>query len=545
MSNSTNHTRLVSATLRPERQELQVNHVMFITVAVAAFLANSMLCLIHACCKRLQRSSNIFLITHFTANTVQTLASMMCFAFPNIGDVLVCVLNIAFCLSILSVPVITLVTLIKTLCVTRYTAFISGKLPLLLLTLLVFLALGVAVPPFVGLGSPVLFYEHSENASVSYAVSTALILSVIPLVIICTSNYRLFKRVRSYEQSSRRESVPQVHRGGTALQFDIRRREDEAKWIMLLQVVAFFVCLIPIAGENIVSSFLPRIMPAVVGQIFNCLAQAYCLFSPLLYGFSNREVRQAFKFRCTQKKFVLHGSRLERRKQRVPLGEGRYLSDRNGGRFVVPRLEQSCDALELNCAGPERLVRFTGVSLLSVDYSVDANDSRPQKPVNRGKRPITTEVSPLRRHSTLRRNQEGPSTRQVNDRVKVRFDSEYSDRQRKKYIATPSIKRMRQIKRCMSDISLDDLQTSVTGSEFESQQHMMPHYTNYSDPMRSAGFRQVLTKRGKTKRACSLYRGRKHKPKTKNFMERRCSIEADYAIKNKCCQHGNNTVNPL
>ena len=74
---------------------------------------------------------------------------------------------------------------------------------------------------------------------------------------------------------------------------------------------------------------------------------------------------------------------------------------------------------------------------------------------------------------------------------------------------------------------------------------MMPHYTNYSDPMRSAGFRQVLTKRGKTKRACSLYRDRKHRPKTKNFMERRCSIEADYAIKNKCCQHGNNTVNPL
>ena len=522
-----------------------MNHVICITVAVTAFLANSMLCLIHACCKRLQRSGNIFLITHFTANTVQTLASMMCFAFPNIGDVFVCVLNIAFCLSILSVPVITLVTLTKTLCVTRYTAFISGKLPLLLLTLLVFLALGVAVPPFLGLGSPVLFYEYSENASVSYAVSTALILSVIPLVIICTSNYRLFKRVRSYEQSSRRENVPQVHRGGTALQFDIRRREDEAKWIMLLQVVAFFVCLIPIAGENIVSSFLPRIMPAVVEQIFNCLAQAYCLLSPLLYGFSNREVRQAFKFRCTQKKFVLHGSRLERRKQRVPLGEGRYLSDRNDGRFVVPRLEQSCDALELNCAGPERLVRFTGVSLLSVDYSVDANDSRPQKPVNRGKRPITTEVSPLRRHSTLRKNQEGPSTRQVNDRVKVRFDSEYSDRQRKKYIATPSIKRMRQIKRCMSDISLDDLQTSVTGSEFESQQHMMPHYTNYSDPMRSSGFRQVLTKRGKIKRACSLYRDRKHKPKTKNFMERRGSIEADYAIKNKCCQHRNNTVNPL
>ena len=139
------------------------------------------------------------------------------------------------------------------------------------------LALGVAVPPYVGWGSPVLFFEHTENASVSYAVSTALILSVIPLVIILTSNYmyRLFKRVRSYEQSSRRESVPQLHRGGIALQFDIRRREDEAKWIMILQIVAFFVGLIPIAGGKIVSSFLHRIMPAVVEHIFNCLAQAY------------------------------------------------------------------------------------------------------------------------------------------------------------------------------------------------------------------------------------------------------------------------------
>ena len=540
MNLSTNQTNLVLENWKTGRKDLQTYHVFYITFAVAAFKANFSLCLIHACSKRVQRTCNIFLVTHYVANTVQTLTAMMYFAWPSIGNTLVCILNISFSSSVLCVPSISLITLSKTLWVTRFTAFISGKLPFLLLTLLLLLAVGVAIPPYLGWGSPVLFFENPASVSILYSVFVGIILSVVPLVIICVSNYKLFKRVQSYEQRSRRESEPQFHPAGRA-QFDTRRREGEAKWIMLLQIVLFIICLVPLTMENILASSVPRIIPEAWKYSFNFLAQTYCLFSPLLYGFSNREVRQACKCGCNQKTFVLQGTRLERRQRRVQIGEGHYRSGTNDRHFVVTRIvEQSCDelsgALELNCAGRERLVHFTGVSVLSADNWVGDNDTlRAQKPVIREKRPITAEVSPLRRHCT--RKQDGPPRRHPKDESKVRFESECTDKQRKKYIATPSIKRMRQIKRCLSDISLDDLQSSfasVTGSEFESQQHVAPHFTNYSDPMRSAGFRQVLTGKGKRPRICSLHRAEKYKPKSKAFMERRCSIEADYAIRTGC-----------
>ena len=91
-----------------------------------------------------------------------------------------------------------------------------------------------------------------------------------------------------------------------------------------------------------------------------------------------------------------------------------------------------------------------------------------------------------------------------------------------KYLVTTSVKRMHLTKKSLSNISVSDLQSgiavSLTGSEFESLQHMAPHFTNYSDPMRSAGFRQVLTRRGKLKRTCSLHRRDKREPKIRGLI---------------------------
>ena len=531
MKTSTNQTNLALENLKLGRKDLQIYHAFCITIAVTAFLANSLLCFVHTCCKRVQKTCNVILITHYIANTVQTLATMVYFAWPSSGDTLLCVLNISFSLSVLCVPVISLITLYKTLWVSRYTAFFSGNLPFLLLALLLFVAVGVALPPFLGWGSPLLFLEYPARVSLSYSVLTGIVLSVVPLGIICLSNYKLFKRVRSYEQRSRRQSDPQGK-----VQFETRKKEGEAKWIMFLQVAAFVIFLMPISVENVLASSLPGSIPEIVKYSFNCLAQVYCLFSSLLLGLTNREVRQACKCCSFQKTLVLQGQRLKRTTRRVQMGEGRYRGT-NNRLFVIPRVEQSCDELtgaqELFCTNRERLVRFTGVSVLSTNFSVGDGNARQQKPVTREKRPITTEVSPMRRHSTKREYDDAPR-RRPKGVAKVRFDEDYSNEQRKKYIATPSIKRMRQIKRCMSDISLDDLQSSLasmTDSEFESQQHMAPHFTNYSDPMRSAGFRQVLAGKGKRPRASSLHRHEKYKPNTKDFMERRCSTEADYAIR--------------
>ena len=78
-----------------------------------------------------------------------------------------------------------------------------------------------------------------------------------------------------------------------------------------------------------------------------------------------------------------------------------------------------------------------------------------------------------------------------------------------KYLVTTSVKRMHLTKKSLSNISVSDLQSgiaSLTGSEFESLHHMAPHFTNESDPLRSAGFRQVLTRKGKEIKRSSLLR---------------------------------------
>jgi len=96
-------------------------------------------------------------------------------------------------------------------------------------------------------------------------------------------------------------------------------------------------------------------------------------------------------------------------------------------------------------------------------------------------------------------------------------------------------KRMRQIKNSMSNMSEIDLQSSVaslSGYEFETQKHKAPHFTSYSNPMRSTGFRQVLTGKGKRTRTYSLDRSEKYKPTTRAFMEKRFSIDSDKAIRN-------------
>lgn len=506
-----------------------------VTIAITAFLVNSVLCVISGCCKNVRKKNNIFLVSHYIANILQSFTTTLYFVLPSTFGALLCVVNIFFSFSVLCVPVIALVTLVKTLWVTQRTALCSGILRFSLLAALFVVALGMAVPPFLGWGSPIL-HGIPSAISMSYSIFIAVTLSAAPLVIICLSNYKLFKRVRSYERRSRRQTEAQGK-----VPFDSRNREGEAKWIMLLQTVAFFVCLIPITVQNILSCVNPQIIPEVVKHLFSYLAQAYSLVSPLLHGLTRREVRHALrKCCCRQKKIVIQGSRLEGAARGKQMFEGRY-RERSNRPFVVPVAGQSCEQLsgarEVYCADRKRLVRFTGVSVLSVNFSVGTEDdnTQPQTPATREKRPITTEVSPIRRHSTKRERGNPPPREAAEDAIKVRFDEEYTtNKQRKKYIATPSIKRMRRIKRCMSVISLDDFQSSlasVNGSEFESQQYLVPHFTSYSDPMRSGGFRQVLTGKGRRTRTSSLHRWEKYNPSTKAFVERRCSFEADCFIR--------------
>ena len=81
----------------------------------------------------------------------------------------------------------------------------------------------------------------------------------------------------------------------------------------------------------------------------------------------------------------------------------------------------------------------------------------------------------------------------------LRFETRMHRKTTENYLVTTSVKRMHLTKKSLSNISVSDLQSgivSLTGSEFESLHHMAPHFTHYSDPLRSAGFTQVLTRRG-------------------------------------------------
>ena len=533
MNNSTNRSNILNEINKPRgKEELKIYDVFCIGIAVTAFLANFTLCLLHACCKRLRRSKNVFLVTHYVANTLQTLTVMVFFSWPSSVNTLVCLLNVFFSCSVLCIPVVSLATLFKTHWVNRCPTYLSGsRRSYVLVAFILSTGVGVAIPPFLGWGSPILMAEYSTSLSISYAVFAGCCLSLGPLGIICFTNYKLFSRVRTYERRTRRETGPHSQP---------RRKEGEAKWVAILQIIAFVLCIVPISVENILASVVPHIIPEALKLVFACLAQAYCAMSTILYGLTNREVRQAFKCCCYQKTFVIQEQPRKKRK-REKTGEGRYRMGTKDGSFVIQLADPSCDELtganDLGYAGRERFVRFTGVSTEFSTNAAIADVSLPQKAIIKEKRPITTEVAPIRRHSTLRKqyDEESRARRKYVDNTKVRFEAEYTDKQRKKYIATPSIKRMRQIRNSMSNMSEIDLQSSLaslSGYEFETQQHKAPHFTNYSDPMRSAGFRQVLTGKCKRTRTHSLDRSEKYKPTTRAFMGKRFSTDSDKAIRN-------------
>ena len=544
MNNSENRSNILGEITKPEeKHDLKIYYVFCISIAATAFLANFTLCLLHTFCKRLRRSKNVFLITHYVANTLQTLTSMLIFSWPSKVNVLVCLLNVFFSCSVLCIPVVSLVTLFKTQWVNRCPSYLSGsRRSYVLVVMILLLGVGVAVPPFLGWGSPILMSEYPSNNSISYAVFAGCCLGLGPLMIICFTNYKLFSRVRSYERRARRETGPRCL-GVGRMKFEPRRREGEAKWVTILQIIAFVLCIVPISVENIFASFVPHIMPEALKFLFTCLAQTYCAMSAILYGLTNREVRLAFKCCCYQKTFVIQGQSHKKR-TREKMGEGCYRMGTKDGSFVIQLADQSRDNSTrvdyLEYAERERVVRFTSVSTeFSTNAAID-DVSLPQKAIIKEKRPITTEFAPIRRHSTLRKQDEEASRarRKYVHSTKVRFEAEYTDKQRKKYIATPSIKRMRQIKNSMPSISSmfeTDLQSSLaslSGLEFEIQQHKAPHFTNYSDPLRSAGFRQVLTGRAKRTRTYSLDRSEKYKPVTRAFMEKRFSTDSDKAIRN-------------
>ena len=534
LNNSANQSNILNKVTKPKgKDDLRIYHVFCISIAVTAFLLNFTLCLLHACCKRLRRSINVFLITHYVANTLQTLTAMVLFSWPINDNALVCLLNVFLSCSVLCVPVISLVTLFKTQWMNRCPSYLSGRRrSYVLVVMILFMGVGVAIPPFLGWGSPILMSEYPLSISISYAVFAGCCLSLGPLIIICFTNYKLFSRVRTYERRARRETRPYCL-GVGRMNCEPRRREGDAKWVAILQIIAFVICIVPIFVEDIITSFVPHMMPEALKLLFTCLAQAYCAMSAILYGLTSREVRLAFKYCCYQKTFVIQGQPRKKRK-REKMGEGCYRAGTKDGPFIIQLADQSCDELtganDLDYAKRERLVRFTGVSTeFSTNVAVDD--------VIKEKRPITAEFAPIRRHSTLRKQDEEASRtrRKYVDCTKVRFESEYTDKQRKKYIATPSIKRMRQIKTSMSNMTETDLQSSLAslcGYEFETQQHKAPHFTNYSDPMRSAGFRQVLTSKVKRTRTNSLDRSAQYKPTTRAFMEKRFSIDSDKAIRN-------------
>lgn len=548
MNNSVNRSNILDEITKPGRKYdyLKIYHVFCISIAVTAFLANFTLCLLHACCKRLRRSKNVFLITHYVANTLQTLTAMVLFSWPigSNGNALVCLLNVFFSCSLLCIPVGSLVTLFKTQWVNRCPSYLSGsRRSYAMVVMILLLGVGVAIPPFLGWGTPILTSKYSLSTSMSYAVFAGCCLSLVPLMIICFTNYKLFSRVRSYERRARKETGPRCL-GVGRMKFEPRRRDGEAKWVTILQIIAFVLCIVPISVENILASFVPHIIPEALKLSFTCLAQAYCAMAAILYGLTNREVRLAFRCCWYQKTFVIQGQPRKKRTRERKIDEGCYRMGTKDGSFVIQLADQSWDKLtradDLNYAERERFVRFTGVSMeVSTDAAID-DVSLPRKAIIKEKRPITTEFAPIRRHSTLRKQDEEASRtrRKYVDSTKVRFEDEYTDKQRKKYIATPSIKRMRQIKNSLSsmfNMSETDLQSSLaslSGHEFETQQHKAPHFTNYSDPMRSAGFRQVLTGRSKRTRTCSLDRSENYKPITKAFMEKRFSTDSDKAIRN-------------
>ena len=127
--------------------------------------------------------------------------------------------------------------------------------------------------------------------------------------------------------------------------------------------------------------------------------------------------------------------------------------------------------------------------------------SRPQKAVGPKKRPITTEVSHF--GDILRfENKRCTESKEKGSRKRysfLRFETRMHRKTTENYLVTTSVKRMHLTKKSLSNISVSDLQSgivSLIGSEFESLHHMAPHFTNYSDPLRSAGFTQVLTRRG-------------------------------------------------
>ena len=450
-----------NSSTRSDPSRVQSYHLSLFAVAMPAFLANLLLCVFHCRCKRLRpRIHNVFAVSHYVANVLQTTSVVASYAKPEFDEYLTFILNLSFCSSVFSLTVTSFVRLSKTLWFSYYTRFFSRNLPYVTLGIVWILSLGLTTPGFWKWGAPLLFLRYPVHVSLSYALFFWTVTFVLPLIAMCFNNQKLFRRV--------------VKKRDIEFQNPRAAGKSEPKWMVSLETALLALCLAPVAVETTVFSVVSQKNVAAFRYIFNCVALAHCLFSPVLHLCTNKELRQ--KMACCHKgSFVLQGRRSKKKRQagHVQISCGQFRLDRGQEAFFLHEQRDTCNG-QVQGEEWDRFVRFVGP--LTESSSLGCHGNNPlQECKTRQHGPMTAEVSPTRRDSTRQAPDEMAKPvpeQQSSESVGVRFDVSYAEKQRKKYIQTPSLQRMRRINREMNLISLMDLQSRLTNPELENQPHV-------------------------------------------------------------------------
>ena len=329
-----------------------------------------------------------------------------------------------------------------------------------------------------------------SQRSTFHAMLILLLLDLGPLLVMCVCNYKLFIQIKTFRYGNRASDTHPTKR--------TRSRESAAKWTLVNQMAALALCCAPVAVETVILSFFSaeNIVPEVHFTVTS-LALFHSLLAPILHAFSNKEIWREINPKLVRK---------EMRSEMI--GEQDKINDE--------------DNFDLSIAQEDSLPH-------SEDLSKHTNESNSSDPEKQPQANNSTKGK-----ASFREVQATSSQTECTKIAEVHFEATDAkcDKNYRRYIATPSPKRMRNVQRALQSIWSGEITSSVasiSSNEFHLQQYLAPHFTNYCDPLRSAGFRQVISGKRKLERCSSLH-GKVTRKVVKKFVESRCSTEGENAM---------------
>ncbi|KAK3730746.1 hypothetical protein QZH41_007125 [Actinostola sp. cb2023] len=173
----------------------------------------------------------------------------------------------------------------------HYKKVFSDRNLTMMITFIWIFPLVFAVPPLLGWSK----YEFQSNkatcifyfsTSMSYAISLMAFSVPLPLSIIVFCCYKIFVQVRQHKTR-----VQAIGTSGNVNVEEIRITKT-----LIIIIVAYLVCFIPPAVANLIEMGLPNYrIPFWVDVISMNLVFTNHANNPVIYGFFNRQYRQAFK----------------------------------------------------------------------------------------------------------------------------------------------------------------------------------------------------------------------------------------------------------